>query len=155
MDGEPVTGDPSTNTLADKSYTEIFIDVFPEYLAMGMSYEQFWHGPAWLAASYRKAHEARHKEEEFGRWRQGMYFYDALVKVAPVMRAFTKRHVEPGKYPEEPWPISPQEAKERERAKKIAQFKRMLATMNKESEANKKKQAEEEAAKQKEASGDA
>ena len=118
--------------------------VFPSYIVMGMTYQQFWHGQAWLAKAYRDAYEMQQKNAEWDRWRQGAYFYDALLRVAPVMRAsFSKTKVEPGKYPEEPWPLTAKEAQEREEAKRRRTFEQMLAKMNAESERNAKKELSE------------
>lgn len=150
MDGEPVTGEPSEQNegggngeVAAASYTELFDLVFPNYMAMGMSYEEFWRGPSILARYYRKTYEIRRKEEEWQRWRQGAYFYDALLRVAPVMRAaFGKGKVEPGKYPEEPWPLTQKEADEREQKRELENTKRFIARLEAESERNLRKMKE-------------
>lgn len=153
MDSDPVTGELSSENSGDwggnrtdapKTYTEVFMKVFPQYMIMGMTYEQFWHGPAWLAKAYRKAHEGRIRNEEWARWRQGAYFYDALLRVAPVMRAaFGKGKVEPGKYPQRPWPLTEKEAQEQEAEDRRQRFERFMAMLNKESEETLKKQREE------------
>lgn len=139
MDGDPVTGEPSPfreidEEKPDTNYTELFMKVFPEYMAMGMSYEEFWHGHSWLASAYRKAHKNKRAEEEWARWRQGAYIYDALLRVAPVMRAFGKGKVEPGKYPDEPWPLTQKEAQDREEARQKANIERLFAQLTKEAE---------------------
>ena len=146
MDGDAVSqpSDGDGGEPAPKTYTEVFMKVFPSYIVMGMTYQQFWHGQAWLAKAYRDAYEMQQKNAEWDRWRQGAYFYDALLRVAPVMRAsFSKTKVEPGKYPEEPWPLTAKEAQEREEAKRRRTFERMLAKMNAESERNAKKELSE------------
>lgn len=152
MDGDPVTGEPSQHDDKDgggtadapKTYTEVFMKVFPKYLTMGMTYEQFWHGPAWLVRAYRESYNDRIRDEEWARWRQGAYFYDALLRVAPVMRAaFGKGKVEPGKYPQRPWPLTEKEAQEQEAEDRQKRFERFIAVLNKESEETLKKQREE------------
>ena len=113
-------------------------------MIMGMTYKQFWHGPAWLAKAYREAYEIKSRNEEWARWRQGAYFYDALLRVAPVMRAaLGKGRVEPGKYPKQPWPLTEKEAQEQEAEAKRQRFERFMAMLNKESEETLKKQSEE------------
>lgn len=149
MDGDAVSEPPSQSDDKDsgapKTFTEVFIKVFPKYMVMGMTYEQFWHGPAWLVRAYKEAYEDRLRNEEWARWRQGAYFYDALLRVAPVMRAaFGKGKVEPGKYPNMPWPLTEKEAREREANEKRQRFERFLAMLNKESDETLKKQREEE-----------
>ena len=142
MDGDPVTGKPSENR-QPRSMTELFVAVFPQYLAMGMTYDEFWHKSPMLVKDYREAFEMRMRREEWARWRQGAYVYNALIMVAPVMRAaFGKGRVEPGKYPDEPWPLTEKEAKEREDARRIENYKRYLSRMEAESERELKRRAE-------------
>ena len=114
---------------------------------MGMSYNEFWYGDPTLVRDYRKAWEIRQHNEEWARWRNGMYFYDALLKVSPVLRAFAKGNVEPGKYPERPYPLTEKEAKEQERQREEENFKEYLRRMEAESERNLKlrEQAKKEA----------
>jgi len=151
VDGNPV-GEPSpfkdidgadggeeSPAVSAGTFTEAFRTIFPQYLAIGMSYDEFWRMDASLARDYRIANEIRQKNEEWARWRQGAYFYDALLRVAPVMRAFGKGKVEAGKYPEEPWPMTAKEARALEERKRKERFERMLAMFNKESAENEKK----------------
>lgn len=151
MDGDPVTGEPSPFENRDndggeqlpadfpRTLTEVFYQVFPEYLAMGMSRKEFWEGPAWLARAYREAHEKRMRREEWARHRQGAYIFNALLCAAPVMRPFGKGKVEPGKYPEEPWPLTEKDAKALEERMRRQRFERMLAAFKKEGEENRRK----------------
>lgn len=147
MDGDPV-GEPSQDQIPT-TMTEVFLRVFPQYLAMGMSYDEFWRGPAQLAKAYREAQEMRRKEEEWARWRQGAYIYDALLRVAPVMRAsFGGGKVEPGRYPEEPWPLTEREARERAEAREKENYERYIAQMELASARELKRRAEETAKKE-------
>ena len=155
MDGDPVDGEPSRNNnggngndSAPTTFTEVFMKVFPSYMVMGMTYEQFWNGPAWLTLAYREAYETKNRNDEWARWRQGAYFYDALLRVAPVMRAaFGKSNAKPGEYPSSPWPLTEKEAQEREARERQQRFERFMAALNKESEETIKKQREQESAK--------
>lgn len=108
----------------------MFNEAFPQYLAIGMTYDEYWHGDPSLARAYRKAYAMRRDERNWELWMQGMYVYTALLCVAPVMRAFTKGHVEPGKYPDEPFPITEQQARDQEVARQKANFDKMIAEMN-------------------------
>ena len=70
-------------------------------------------------------------------WWQGGYIYEALLKVAPVMRAaFGKGKVEPGKYSEEPYPLTNREAEERKAAQQQQKMERMLEVFKRESAEN-------------------
>lgn len=131
MDGE-LLARPS-----DRTYTDVFIESFPQYMAMGMSYQEYWQGPPWLAKSYRDAFEIKQEHKNWELWMGGAYFYEALRDVAPVMRAsFSKKPVEFGKYPEKPWPITEKAARQEQEAKERAAFERMLARFNAESKKN-------------------
>jgi len=99
------------------SYSEQFHKVFPMYLAMGMTYEQFWDGDSILAVDYRKADEIRNDKLNQQLWLQGMYIYEALCDVAPILRAFPKKGTKPHKYPAEPYAISQKERKQKSEQK--------------------------------------
>lgn len=140
MDGDDLDeSEPSEN----KNLTEIFTDIFPYYLAIGMTYDEFWHGPVSLARAYRKAWDIKMHKEEQDRWRQGLYFYESLLKIAPVLHAFAK-DAKPGEYPSEPYPLTDKEAKDRERKKEMENFKAYLAKMEADSERNLKLRKEKE-----------
>ena len=67
---------------------ETFDDVFPYYLAWGMTAEAFWDGDCHLVKAYRRAHEISIEEKNQELWMQGMYIYEA-VSVA-IHKAFNK-----------------------------------------------------------------
>ena len=128
MDGESVTDEPS-DTDQPRTFTQLFRAVFPAYLAMGMTYEEFWNGPVWLVESYREAYEMRLENEEIARHRQGMYFFQAL-KVA--MQGFSKDRSHIEKYPDRPWPITQKAAQEREEQDYRNYIARMRANSDRE-----------------------
>ena len=126
MDGEPVEGEPSKQL----SISEFLIQMYPVYMNMGMSYEEYWHGPPWLARAYRQAHEMRMRQEEWARHRQGAYIFEALLCAAPVLKPFVKE-AKPGKYPEEPWPLTQKEADEQAARRERANYEKVLARRRK------------------------
>lgn len=115
MGGELLKGSPS-----DFSYTKQFYDYFPYYLSMGMTYDQYWNDDCLLTKYYRKADEMSLKKKNQEMWLQGMYFYDALCKVSPILHAFAKSGVEPVPYPSEPYSLTGEDIE----AKKKAEQKR-------------------------------
>jgi hypothetical protein len=119
-------------------------------MAMGMSYEQYWQGPPWLARAYREAFEIKRKQEEWARWRQGAYVFNAIMCAAPVIKPFVK-DAKPGNYPDEPWPITEAEAREQEERREKENYERYLAKMNADSERELKRRRE--AAKKQEVNG--
>lgn len=141
MDGDPVEGEPSEE---QKTLAELFDDAFPYYLAMGMSYEEYWRDNPSLVRAYRKAWEIKKRNDEFNRWRQGMYFYDALLRVSPVLRAFGKGEVKPEKYPDMPYPLTEKEAREQEELRERENFFKLKERLEAESERNRKARLEKE-----------
>ena len=72
-------------------------------MSYGMTYDEYWYGSPYRAKFYREAYEIqiKRKDEEF--WMQGMYIYDALCRVSPILHAFSKSGTKPLPYPEKPY----------------------------------------------------
>ena len=145
MDGDPVTGEPSQppENIPD-SLGELFVSLCPQYMAMGMTYDQFWNRNTKMHKAYRDAYEVKQRNDEWARWRQGAYNYDALIRVAPVMRAaLSNKPVRPEPYPDEPWPLTQREADARQEAKDRANYQKALAQRRAAADAARKRRAEE------------
>ena len=97
-----------------KSYTDKFNELFPLYLAIGMTEEQYWDKDCMLVTYYRKAEELKSNHRNQEMWLQGAYFYDALCRMSPVLRAFAKKGAKPLPYPSEPYPITNEQVKIKE-----------------------------------------
>lgn len=61
------------------SYTEIFETVCPEYMAMGMPYDEFWNGDPWAVRMYRKAYRRRREQHNENAWMNGVYMMNAIA----------------------------------------------------------------------------
>lgn len=66
------------DSLSNRNYTQIFHEVIPYYLSIGMTYEEFYNQDVDLAIYYRKAHEIKEERHNSHLWLQGMYIYDAI-----------------------------------------------------------------------------
>lgn len=106
------------------TYTEQFYEVFPYYLALGMTYEQFWDGDPMLCKYYREAEEIRNEKKNQELWLQGMYFYEALCDVSPVLHAFAKKGAKPSPYPESPYAITKTQRDRQKREKERLAFEK-------------------------------
>ena len=102
-----------------------------------MSFEEYWDGDPFLIRVYRKAHQLREERENLHLWMQGMYIYEALCAVSPVLHAFAKSGTAPLPYREAPYPLSKEEAERQaeeqmERKKKvmIEKFKLQMEAVN-------------------------
>lgn len=85
---------------------DAFDRVFPDYLVMGMTPEQFWDGESWLKKSFRKAYRQRIRNEERIRdqqaWLTGIYIRDAIQSVAILVNGFVPKGASPIDYPQVP-----------------------------------------------------
>ena len=136
MDGDPVSPEEPSKPI---TLNEFFRAMFPKYMALGMTYDEFWEGPAWLVRSYREAAELKRAQKNWELWMQAAYIYDTLLRVSPVFRPFGKGEVKPADFMEAPYPLTEKEAKEREAQKERENFFAYLKKMEQESERNKKK----------------
>lgn len=62
---------------------------------------------------YRKAAEIAKERKNQELWLQGMYIYEAICDVSPILHSFAKKGTKPIPYPSEPYSLT-----EKERAKK-------------------------------------
>ena len=116
-------GSERDSSLPHSTYTEQFYEMFPYYLSIGMTPEQYWDGDCTLVKYYRKAEELRNEKRNQELWLQGMYIYEAICDVSPILHAFAKKGAKPHPYPSKPYAISEKQIrKEREeRERKIAE----------------------------------
>ena len=118
------TGGSELNSSAPSfTYTEKFYELFPYYLSIGMTAEQYWEGDPTLTRYYRKADEIRKERRNEELWLQGMYIYEALCDVSPVLHAFAKKGTKPQPYSERPYAITKEQHEriEEEKERKIAE----------------------------------
>jgi hypothetical protein len=103
-----------------------------------MTPEQYWDGDPTLAKYYRKSDELRRERRNQELWLQGMYIYEALCDVAPVLNAFAKKGTKPNPYSEHPYALTNREREEaqklrekREREKARRYMEAKMAAINK------------------------
>lgn len=103
--------------------TEIFENVFPYYMAMGMSYEEFWYDDPRLVIFYRKADEIRRRRMNEELWLAGIYTAEALSSTVGNMFTKGQKH----QYPSEPKPITKDEVEERKLREQKAKEEKIKA----------------------------
>ena len=101
------------NGRAPISYAEIFSEHLPFYISIGMTPEQYWDGESTLVVVYREAYKLKVREQNRNLWLQGLYIYEALCCVSPVLHAFAKNGTKPLEYRNEPIALTKKEAEER------------------------------------------
>lgn len=112
MDDSVVGEEPSLSGAADSgrpgtptTFTEALEKACPVYIMYGMTYRQFWYGPAEMVTAYRKAYELKLKSENELAWLKGAYTYQALCSAAPLYRFSMQNKVEALPYLDKPFEL--------------------------------------------------
>ena len=87
----------------DTSLSIFFEKMCPIYMGYGMSYDEFWYGSPYRTKFYLEAYKRKIRQQDESMWMQGMYIYEALCKVSPVLHAFSKKGTKPLPYAEKPY----------------------------------------------------
>lgn len=114
--------DEQWSSFSSFTYTDKFNEVFPYYLSIGMTYDQFWNDDPFMVKYYRKAEEIRNEKRNQELWLQGMYIYEALCDVSPIFHAFAKKGTTPMPYTEQPYPLNNKQVKRVEEDKERKVF---------------------------------
>ena len=108
------------NPTQKKTNTQIFEECFPFYLAIGMSYAEYWEGDPILARYYRKAYHIKQEEINNNAWLQGMYIYDAVsTALHNALRGFGKNKPPAKDYAKQPYEFKNKVKTEAEKAKEV------------------------------------
>lgn len=88
-----------------------------------MTYEQFWCGEPWLVKAYREADEMRTDRMNYEKWLQGLYIYQCIGALQPILNPFSKKH-KADEYMKEPIIITERARNQKtlEEGKKTANF---------------------------------
>ena len=76
-----------------------------------MTWEQYWEQDSSIVKYYRRAYEIRQEEANRNAWLQGMYVYEAIADIAPILHAFAKKGTKARKYSEKPYEFKKPERK--------------------------------------------
>lgn len=101
----------------EPSYSDKFNELFPYYLSIGMTEEQYWDKDCTLVVAFRKSDEIKMNRRNQEMWLQGAYFYDALCRISPVLHAFAKKGTKPVPYLSEAYAITERQAETRKEEK--------------------------------------
>ena len=108
------------NPTPHKTNTEIFEECFPFYLAIGMSYAEYWEGDPKLAQYYREAYQIKQDEINNNAWLQGMYIYDAVsTALHNALRGMGKQKPPAKDYAKQPYEFKNKVKTEAEKAKEV------------------------------------
>ena len=112
-----IGGGEGSDTQPPANNRELFAKIFPYYLALGMSYDDFYNKDHELVIAYRQAEKIKREKENADMWLQGLYVYQAVSRVAPLLAPFAK-HPKAEPYLDKPIPLTEEEA-ERESNKAV------------------------------------
>ena len=118
-----------TTTSPLQSYTDKFYELFPYYLSIGMTEEQYWDRDCRLVIFYRKAEELRMNKKNQELWLQGAYVYEAIARISPILHAFAKKGTKPSPYIEEPFSITDRQAEIKREEKERKAYNKGKARM--------------------------
>lgn len=98
--------EPSTTNgnsrVESASLTKLFEHECPYYMSYGMSFDEYWYGDPYLVKFYRDAYKLKIRYDDVFMWKQGMYIYEALCDVSPILHAFSKKGTKPLQYRTKP-----------------------------------------------------
>lgn len=108
------------------SLTTLFEKWCPIYMSYGMTYDEYWKESPYRAKFYRESHELKVKQSDEQMWVQGMYIYEALCKVSPILHAFSKSGTKPLPYAERPYLYNMKTEAEQNKEKEEAEKKQKI-----------------------------
>lgn len=112
------------------SLKETFEKMCPIYMSYGMTYDEFWHGDAYRTKFYREFHKLKVKQKDEEMWIQGMYIYEALCDVSPILHAFSKKGTKPLPYAEKPYMSKISSLKTKEEKEREVENARLIAQVH-------------------------
>lgn len=129
--GNRLTGEEDPQQ-TETPYGDIFDELFPHYLMMGMTPEQYWDGESSLKPAFRKAYQLKIETEQRladrQNWLMGQYLVFAL-NATPLLVAGlnVKKGAQLPEYPDKPFLEKMEEQKKEEVRKKNEEDQTMMA----------------------------
>ena len=130
--GDRLTEDDDPEKTRHRTFGDTFDELFPHYLLMGMTAEQYWDGENSLKPAYRKAYRMRVENEQRmadrNNWYMGQYMIKVLQAVPLLVGGLNVKEttVLPD-YPDKPFFEQAEEQKKEEVRKKHEEDQMKLA----------------------------
>lgn len=109
--------------------SDTYSELCPYYMAIGMTYEEYWNGDNAAPMYYREAHKLKRKQRNEELWLQGLYIYEAIGDLEPLFHDWVKEPPKAKKYSEEPYPLTKKEAIELMERKKRKAYEAQIESM--------------------------
>ena len=143
--GDRLTDKEESAQTSQTPYGDMFDRLLPEYMAMGMTYEQYWDGEYGMKRAFRKACRIRRENEQKiadrNSWYMGQYIMAAIQAVPLIVPGINmKKGASLPDYPDKPFLMKQEELKQEEARKQheedqsklaMAMFQAMTAKLNK------------------------
>lgn len=94
-----------------------------------MTFEQYWNEDCCLTKYYRKAYEISRDRKNWEAWLQGMYIYEALCDVSPLLRAFAKNGTKADEYASEPYALTSKQIEDKKKTQEQQSYELGMAKM--------------------------
>ena len=106
--GDRLTEEDKPEQTSLTPYGDIFDHVLPSYIAMGMTYDEFWDGEVGMKTAYRDAYAKRIEQEQRiadrNNWLMGQYIINVLNAVPLLVAGLNvKRGTRLPDYPDKPF----------------------------------------------------
>lgn len=98
----------SSNSTDSVKFTDILNEMCPYYMALGMSYDDYWNGDPYMARYYREAHKQRIRNKNSILHLQAQYIYEVMGCMASLYDPFAKRR-KPEKFRDHPYDLFPED----------------------------------------------
>lgn len=130
--GSRLTEEDEQSQTSATPYGDIFDEFLPHYMAMGMTYEEYWDGEASMKTAYRKAYAIRIENEQWladrQNWFMGQYLIRVLQAVPLLVGGINVKHTtQLPDYPGKPFYETMEEEKKAEVQKKKKEDQTKLA----------------------------
>ena len=130
--GDRLTENGESSQTSHRTYGDIFDELFPHYLLMGMTPEEYWDGESSLKPAYLKAYRMRVENEQRmadqNNWMMGQYIISVLQCVPLLVGGLNvKENTQLPQYPDKPLMEKAEEKKKEEVRKRNEEDQIMLA----------------------------
>ena len=130
--GDRLTEQQNRIQTSQTPYGDIFDELFPHYLLMGMTPEQYWDGEFGLKSAYRKAYRMRLENEQRLADRNNWYMGQYMMRVLQCMPLLVgglnvKRGTQLPEYPDKPFFEEAEMSRKKENRKKAEEDQTKLA----------------------------
>lgn len=143
--GDRLTEEEKSEQTSQTPYGDMFDRLLPEYMSMGMTYDEYWDGEYGTKRAFRKAYRIRMENEQHiadrNNWYMGQYIVAAIQSVPLMVPGINmKKGASLPDYPDKPFFMRYEEQKKEEVRKQheedqsklaMAMFQAMTARFNK------------------------